>query len=359
MKSPQFVGSPSRRSWALVVALALCTGTQAHADDNIAWVDWHTKTANGVLGSILLGEEQVEVSFSGPTFHVFTDLFSEPLWGQATTLATTYQSASVKNPPPNSDSIVIGGGPEDLKLTFSTPFKPFLAIASLGLTNFERSVLLVTTMDFEQDFDILSNGPNFYAGGKFNVFEKRTEASSFRLLGRESSGVIGMRGTLDEINWTSPLREEVDGTLVGTYMFTVGASCDGYDIGPNPMTAASAVPKGCTALNKDRAFQQQATLDVRGTLTNLGVWTQGDAVTVADNATLNNNGVYIVGEQKTLTIDGTLRNQGQLDVRGTVHLRAGAGADSSGSVVLKGDNTWPRVGGCRSMPRARSHPLAA
>lgn len=176
MKSPQFVGSPSRRSWALVVALALCTGTQAHADDNIAWVDWHTKTANGVLGSILLGEEQVEVSFSGPTFHVFTDLFSEPLWGQATTLATTYQSASVKNPPPNSDSIVIGGGPKDLKLTFSTPFKPFLAIASLGLTNFERSVLLVTTMDFEQDFDILSNGPNFYAGGKFNVFEKRTEA---------------------------------------------------------------------------------------------------------------------------------------------------------------------------------------
>jgi len=344
MKSPQFVGSPSRRSWALVVTLALCAGRQAQADDNIAWVDWHTKTANGVIGSILLGEEQVEVSFSGPTFHVFTDRFSEPLWGQANTLATTYLSANVKNPPPNSDSIVIAGGPENLKLTFSTPFKPFLAIASLGLTNSERSVLLLTSMDFEQDFDILSNGPNFYAGGRFNDFEKRTEASTIRLLGRESSGVIAMRGALDEVNWKSPLREEVDGTLVGTYMFTVGASCNGYDIGPNPMTVASAVPKGCTALNKDPAFQQQATLDVRGTLTNRGGWTQGDAVTVADNATLSNNGVYIVGEQKTLTIDGTLRNQGQLDVRGTVHLRAGAGADNIGAVVLKGDNTFPQGG---------------
>ncbi len=259
-------------------------------------------------------------------------------------LARTYLSEGVKNPPPNSDSIIIAGGPEDLKLTFSTPFKPFLAIASLGLTNFQRSVLLVTTMDFEQEFDILSNGPNFYAGGRFNDFGKRTEGSIIRLLGRESSGVIALRGTLDEINWKAPWREEVDGTLVGTYMFTVGASCDSYDIGLNPLTAASAVPRGCTALNKDRPFQQQAALDVRGTLTNRGGWTQGDAVTVADNATLNNNGVYIVGEQQTLTIDGTLRKPGQLDIRGTVHLRAGAGADSTGAVVLKGDNTFAQGG---------------
>lgn len=334
----------SRRRTPLLVALTLGALGQAQADNDIAWVDWYAKTPTGVLGTIMLGEEQVDVTFSGSYFHAFTDLFSEPLWGQPTSLARTYLSESVGNPPPNSDSIVIAGGPEALSLTFSTPFKPFLAIASLGLTNFERSVLLVTTMDFEQDFDILSNGPNFYADGKFNDFEKRTEASSFRLLGRESSGVIALRGTLDEINWKSPFREEVDGTLVGTYMFTVGASCDGYDIGPNPMTAASAVPKGCTALNRDAAFQQQAALDVRGTLTNRGGWTQGDAVTVADNATLNNNGVYIVGEQQSLTIDGTLRNPGQLDVRGTVHLRAGAGADSTGAVVLKGDNTFPQGG---------------
>ena len=332
---------------ALGFATAIGVLTQAHAEDNIAWVDWYAKTPTGVLGTIMLGEEQVEVTFSGPYFHAFTDVFLEPLWGQATTLATTYLSQSVKNPPPNSDSIVIAGGPEELKLTFGTPFKPFLAIASLGLTNFERSVLLVTTMDFEQDFDILSNGPNFYAGGRFNAFEKRVEGSTNRLLGRESSGVIALRGTLDEINWKSPLREEVDGTLVGTYMFTVGASCNGYDIGPNPLIAAAAVPRGCTAVNKDVPFQQQAALDVRGTLTNRGVWTQGDAVTVADNATLNNNGVYTVGELQTLTVDGTLRNFGQLDVRGTVHLRAGAAADSAGSVVLKGDNTFAQGGRLR------------
>jgi hypothetical protein len=347
-KAPTAPPKPSCPQSSPCIAIGLATAigvlTQAHADDNIAWVDWYAKTPTGVLGTITLGEEQVEVTFSGPYYHAFTDVFPEPLWGQAATLARTYLSESVKNPPPNSDSIVIAGGPEDLKLTFSTSFKPFLAIASLGLTNFERSVLLVTTMDFEQEFDILSNGPNFYADGRFNDFEKRTQASSFRLIGRESSGVIALRGTLDEINWKSPLREEVDGTLVGTYMFTVGASCDGYDIGPNPMTAASAVPKGCTAQNRDAAFQQQAALDVRGTLTNRGGWTQGDALTVADNATLNNNGVYIVGEQKTLTIDGTLRNPGQLDVRGTVHLRAGAGADSTGAVVLKGDNTFPQGG---------------
>ena len=67
-------------------------------------------------------------------------------------------------------------------------------------------------------------------------------------------------------------------------------------------------------------------------------------MTVADNATLNNNGVYIVGEQKTLTIDGTLRNQGQLDVRGTVHLRAGEivyhnNAESLLRAVMKPDGS--------------------
>ena len=157
-------------------------------------------------------------------------------------------------------------------------------------------MLLVATMDFEQDFDIKSNGSNFYAGGRFNPFEKRTVGPTIQLLGRESSGVIAMQGTPDQIKWKSPLREEVDGALVGTYMFTVGASCDGYDIGPSPLTAATAVPRGCTAVNKDRAFRQQAKLDVRGTLTNRGGWIQGDAVTVADDATLDNNGIYLVGE---------------------------------------------------------------
>ena len=69
----------SRRRMAFALALAFGGLSQTRAEDNIAWVDWYQKTSTGVLGTIMLGEEQVDVTFSGPYFHAFTDLFVEPL----------------------------------------------------------------------------------------------------------------------------------------------------------------------------------------------------------------------------------------------------------------------------------------
>ena len=63
------------------------------------------------------------------------------------------------------------------------------------------------------------------------------------------------------------------------------------------MVEASSVPGGCSAYN-DRNFQQQARLDVRGTLNNLasGTWVQGDALFVTIDGTFINNGRLTVGE---------------------------------------------------------------
>ncbi len=326
------------RRITLGLAATLAGIANTHAADSVAWVDWHTKTDTSVSGSITLGDELVDVTYSGPYFHAFLDTFPEPYRGP---YDQTYLSTAVTNRPENRDAITIAGGPDDLKLSFSTPlFRPFVAVASLGLTNAQRSVTLGATMDFEQDFLILSQGPNYYADGEFTPFSTQGR----RLVGIESSGVIQFSGTHEEINWKSPFREETDGVLVGTYMFTVGASCDNYDIGPNPLTAAAVVPRGCTALNRAGQFGQQADVEVRGTLINRNGWLQGAPVTVGPDGTLDNPGIYTVGELQTLTVDGTLRNFGALIIRGSVHLRGDAAADSSGTIVLRGDNTFAEGG---------------
>lgn len=329
-----------RAPWRALLALGLGMATHlpAHAAaPEIAWVDWYATTPNTVLGRLSLGDEPIDVTFSGDYFHAFLDAFPEPYWGPD----ATYKSSYVANAPPRRDAIVIAGGPDTLKLTFSQALAdPVMAIASLGLQNESSTVRLVSIMDFKQPLEVLSNGPNFYAGGIYSRFQ----AIGNILTGAESSGTIRFPGNFETIEWKSTEREETDGVLVGTYIFTVGVNCAEYRIGPTPLASAAAVPAGCSAYN-ERSFEQQAQLDVRGKLDNrMGSWVQGAALHVAEGGELTNGGFFTVGELQTLAVDGTLRNFGLMDVRGTLLIRAGESFNAGGTLTLKGDNTLPDGG---------------
>lgn len=331
----------------LAACAALASTTPALAVDyNTQWIDWYAKGPGKVFGTLQQGSEQVQVTFEGDYFHAFTDYLPESYWGPK----TTYLNAVVDLEPPRSDVIVIAGGPNPLKLSFSQSVaNPILAIASLGLKNESGNINLASSMAFDQPFQVLSNGPNYYSGFWYDNYSSFLQSGTL-LTGVESSGTIRFDEPLTRLQWLSPFPElDENGTLVGTYLFTVGVNCVGYRIGPTPMSEAGAVPKGCWAYN-DRAFEQRAPLEVRGELRNQtgGDWLQAQALRVAGDARMSNDGHYLLGEGQTLTVDGRLTNGGDLDVRGILLVNPGGRVDHlghlGGLVTLKADNTLPATG---------------
>jgi len=325
-------------------AAVVLAAAPAGAVGNISWVDWTSWSPSGAQGVLAFGDEEVNVTFAGEVFVGFIDGFQEPYWGYS---ASTYLSSAVKNPPPYDALILAGGTPDLNTLSFSQVVggRPLMAIGSLGLTNASRSVNIATRMEFQPpvQLQVLSNGPNYYAGGQWTPFS----TIGATLVGVESSGTVRLNGISQQVQWRSPVREETNGELVGTYMFTVGVDCNGYRLGPNPMTQATAVPRGCSAwIGRDfegDSFAQQAKLQVRGDLQNVGSWTT-DEVLVTSAGRVDNRDSLIVGEQRSFESFGRLSNSGTLDVRGTLSVLFGGTLDNTGTLTLKGGNTFPTGG---------------
>lgn len=321
-------------SVTLLAAVAFSSSAQSRR--TVDWVDWQSGGA-GVIGRLSLGGGSVvEVAFSGDYHGAFPDPFPEPYWGPP----QTYTGTLFRNAPPNSDAITIGGGSGQYKITFSEPVRdPVLAIASLGLTNAFRTANITTVMQFSVPFEILSNGPNYYAGGQFNPFVRIGNS----LFGTEASGVIRFRGTFEEIAWTSPLREETqDRTLIGTYMFTVGsAGCTDFELGPNPLASAAAIPAGCTAYTRG-SFAQQAQVDVKGTLRIEGVHRVSSTLEVFPAGRVDNFGQLAVDPAGIVTVRGTM-NGGWNVVDGRITSIAGSLWSSNSTLINESGQV--RVGG--------------
>ena len=341
------------RPLAAALALAFCGAAGGPAQAGfVSWIDWQAKAPGSVIGTLYQGTEAVLVTFTGDYSAAFTDGLPEPYWGPQ----STYKSPKVPNAPPSSDIIFIPGGPDELKLSFSQPLiSPIFAIASLGLKTSDGSFSKTASMEFDRPLGVLSNGPNYYAGGLFSQFA----VNGNTLSGAESSGTVLLDGGGTEIIWKSPLRENVGGVLVGTYGFTIGVDCSDFRVGPAVMTQAGAVPAGCRGYS-DRSFMQTANFEVRGRLENrVGAqWVQGDSFTLAAGGRLSNSGIFIVGEGQTFTSRGELVNgtseggNGWIDVRGTLKIDS-AGAVNFGNLTLKGDNTFSTSGRLLVQPGAR------
>ena len=334
MKSPS--RSPGRRHMRAAAAVLALAPMALHgpvlALDEVNWTDWTSGSATGAAGTVALPTGRgVDVTFAGQSHQVFTGALPQPYWGPS----TTYTGTRYSNPPPNSDLIVIAGGPGSGRMTLSfseAVTNPVLAIASLGLTNPDRTVNIQTSMLFDQPFEVMSNGPNFYAGGQFTPFIS-VPGTPNALYGTESSGVIRFRGTFTELSWTSPLAElNGSGDLVGTYLFTLGtAPCGEYQL--EPLTGNDVVRLGCTAYTRGGAFDQQFQLDVRGTLRAETFFTLAGTQVVAASgrSTLQQGG--LIAPAATLDVYGRLDHAVPLEVAGRVETRAGSTWGAAGLVV--------------------------
>lgn len=327
---------------ALVTLLLFALPASAQTRTGIDWADWQAKGPDVVLGSMDLGGGEVaDITFSGSYFNAMTDALPEPYWGPA----ATYRGTQIANAPPMSDAIFVAGGPGRMALTFSQPVvDPVIAIASLGLTNGSRTINIQTAMWFEQSFEILSNGSNYYANAQFNPFTRIGDD----LYGIEASGVIRFRGTFSEIAWTSPLREENElGVLVGTYMFTVGSGgCDNYELGPSPLATAHTVRAGCQAYTRG-SFSQQAQVDVRGGLRNEGAYSVQSVLDVAAGGRVENFATITVAQAGTINLRGTM-DGGAVNVSGRLQTFAGSLWSLSSLIVNEGGQVI--VGGVVTSP---------
>jgi hypothetical protein len=333
-----------RHRVALAALLALAPWAvhgPVQARDNVNWTDWTTGGTAGASGTVAFPSAgSVSVTFAGQAFSVFTGAFPEPYWGPP----GTYTGTLFNNAPPNRDAIVIAGGAGTGRMTLSfseAVVNPVLAIASLGLTNADRTLNIQTSMLFEQPFEVLSNGPNFYAGGQFTPFisvpgtpgSPGTPATPHALYGTESSGVIRFQGSFTELSWTSPLAELSDsGAVVGTYFFTLGiAPCGEYRL--EPLTANAVVRLGCTAYTRGAAFDQPYELDVRGTLRAETFYTLVGTQNVAlSGRTLLQQG-GLIAPAAALEVNGRLENGGLVEVAGRLRTHGGSTWGSFGLVV--------------------------
>jgi hypothetical protein len=192
---------------------------------NVTYVNWHSTSGNQVFGSMTIGSQTVNVTYTG-------DFIGVQLNNTGTfyyTNASTYQSANIDNAPTTSDIIRLYGGNQNVNtLTFDTPLlNVVMPIVSLG------SPAINASFEFNKSFSIESNGPGYWGNGPLTQ-------SGNALIGVEGHGSILFSGSHTSISWTNPYPEN-------WYGFTVGA----MEAVPEPGTMA-ALGLGLAALGRRR-----------------------------------------------------------------------------------------------------------
>lgn len=206
----------------LAFASVLSVGANAA---NVTYVNWHSTSGNQVFGSMTIGSETVNVTYTGD----FTGVQLNNTGTFYYTTASTYQSANIDNAPTTSDIIRLVGGNQNVNtLTFDKALiDVVMPIVSLGQGGTPAQFA------FNTPFSIESNGPSFWGNGPLSQ-------SGNTLTGEEGHGSLMFSGSHTSISWTNPVRED-------WYGFTVGA----VEAVPEPGTMA-ALGLGLAALGRRR-----------------------------------------------------------------------------------------------------------
>jgi len=194
----------------------------------VYWADWTAATPGNpdtVVGAMTVpGLGPVGVTYTGDYTFANVDDTGTNWWNHAGTYA---DGMIIDNGPTLKDIIALeGGGTTPHTLTFSQPVtNPALAIVSLGNSG------LPVTYDFDESFDIITNGRGHFGDGPLN------ELIGQVLEGREGHGTIQFQGTFTALHWTVPTAENWHG-------FTVGICGVGEEPGPSTIPAPGALLLG-------------------------------------------------------------------------------------------------------------------
>lgn len=190
-----------------VLFLILILSVSAAQAGTVYWTDWAASGPGTVTGTMNIGSETVDVTFSGAYSFAQTSGGTN-YWNPA----TPYLSATVENAPPASDIIALSSS-GSVTITFSQSVtNPLLALVSWN-GNRPR---------FENEIEFLSYGRGYWGNGT-PVMD--SDKKGFYGSG-EVHGVLQMAGTYDSITFTH--------TSEGWHGLTVGV----VDVAPVPLPAA-------------------------------------------------------------------------------------------------------------------------
>lgn len=175
------------KSFAAAAALSaagICSPS-ASAQVVVNWADWTGTTPGQVNGGIIVGADNIDVTFSGDYYFTQTDGTGTYYWTEGT--PAPYTGGVVDNAPGTTDIIGLGNG--GLKtITFSqTVSDVYLAFVSW---NGNAGV-------FNQPFEVISTGCGYWGCADFSTVTPLTFTSSGEL-----HGVIRFTGSFDSVSFT-------------------------------------------------------------------------------------------------------------------------------------------------------------
>lgn len=187
----------------IVMALLFAAVAAPASADMTYWTDWTSQNGNVVNGTIAIGSNLVNVTYTGEVSFAQTSGGTD-YWAPYN---STYTKAGiVDNGPASSDIISLTGGNATINtITFSQAVvNPVMAIMSMGQYG------VAVQYDFAQPLDVLNYGRGYWGDGTLS------EQAGDVLLGYEGHGIIQFLGTYSSISFTCPTYENWHGFTVGT-----------------------------------------------------------------------------------------------------------------------------------------------
>ena len=253
------------------------------------WVDWTSADATHVYGTINVGGETINVTYTNAQGYYAAQLSGGTnYWtgyiGGGFNGASPYTSANVANGPATSDIIQLRyAGPQTLTFSQSVENLAFSVVSMNG-----------NGYGFNQDFTIESYsgyngaGAGYYGGGSFikvvdgNVYKLNDGGVNASSVGGKSEphGTIRFANAFDSLIWNSLSNELWNG-------FTVGVSGTSATAGTVHFNGAAGATAALGAVTVNAALQTTADISGASSLAVSGRTTLGGAVTTAGNQTYN------------------------------------------------------------------------
>ena len=178
----RFPASPA--GFGLIGVLFIAVTALPASAATISWTDWITEGTDLVQGTLAVGVETVDVTFSGLYNAVPTQTSTGTNYWSPD---TAYISALVENPPPPIDQVALNTG-GTATITFSQAVHdPLIALVSWN----------GNVVDFSAPIEFLSEGQGFWGNGSFIL----NGNDGFTGVG-ELHGVIRLPGDFTSISFT-------------------------------------------------------------------------------------------------------------------------------------------------------------
>ncbi|WP_162912999.1 PEP-CTERM sorting domain-containing protein [Rhodospirillaceae bacterium SYSU D60014] len=185
-------------SRSLLWAAALASWCSAATAAPVIWTDWTDTEVNTVNGSLTVGSDTIDVTYSGQFTAPTQTNGGTNYWSPS----APYVSATVDNAPPSADIIAINTvGVRTI--TFSQAVEElFIAIVSLNGNN---------GYDFGVPTDIISFGTGYWGSGTLvSAFGGNGVTST-----GEGHGVIKLSGNFTSISFNATVAEHWNGFTIG------------------------------------------------------------------------------------------------------------------------------------------------